>query len=300
MLNNPIYPEHKIPGGNIYNRNIAELIAGTTATMMKKTCGACPATQEILYAATQALSINFEAAQRVESRGLIKLLLTQEAKNMIGTFFFNSIALIVAAVARKDIPHHTIKKIGVLGAGMMGRGIAVVCAKNGIEVILKDINHSTAHTGKAHCEEILEHDPHKVAILNRIHPTDNPRDLQDCDLIIEAVFENIEIKAKVTQEAEPFLNKEGIFASNTSTLPITLLAKATKIPENFIGIHFFSPVEKMRLIEIIVGKATSKATLAKAFDFAQQIHKTPIVVNDSRGFFTSRVFGTYVDEAHAY
>ena len=179
---------------------------------------------------------------------------------------------------------------------MMGCGIATISAKHGIEVILKDINHSTAHTGKDRCEKILEHDPHKIAILNRIHPADDPHDLQDCDLIIEAVFENIDIKSNVTREAEPYLSKEGIFASNTSTLPISLLANATQHPENFIRIHFFSPVEKMRLIEIVVGKKTTKATIAKAFDYAQQIHKIPIIVNDSRGFFTSRVFGTYVDE----
>ena len=123
----------------------------------------------------------------------------------------------------------------------MGCGIAAIAAKNGIEVILKDLNHSTAHTGKDRCKKILEHDPHKMASLNRIHPADDPHDLQDCDLIIEAVFENIDIKAKATQRTEPYLSKEGIFASNTSTLPISLLAKATQHPENFIGIHFFSP-----------------------------------------------------------
>ena len=145
-------------------------------------------------------------------------------------------------------------------------------------------------------EKYLEHDHNKTAILNRIYPTEDPHDLKDCDLIIEAVFENVDIKEKVTKETESFMNEKGIFASNTSTLPISILANVTQKPENFIGIHFFSPADKMRLIEIIVGKKTSKETLAKAFDFARQINKTPIIINDSRGFFTSRVFGTFLDE----
>jgi 3-hydroxyacyl-CoA dehydrogenase/enoyl-CoA hydratase/3-hydroxybutyryl-CoA epimerase len=289
-------PDHKIPGGNMHNTKTAQWMAANTATLIKKTCGGNAAIREILNVATQVLSINFDAAQRVESRGLIKLALTQEAKNKINTLFFQ-LNEIKSGVSRpKSIPHHSFKKIGILGAGMMGRGIALVLAKTGVEVIIKDINHSTAHAAKEYLEKRLVDDHNKITILNRIHPTDNPHDLQDCELIIEAVFENIEIKATVTHEAEGYLSKEGIIASNTSTLPINLLAKATVHPENFIGIHFFSPVEKMHLVEIIVGKKTSKETLAKAFDFAQQIHKTPIIINDSRGFFTSRVFGTYLDE----
>lgn len=288
--------EHSIPGGHLQNPKIARWMAGMAASVIKKSIRNNPAVQEILNVATQALSTDFDTAQRIESRGLIKLILTQEAKNRINTLFFQ-LNEIKAGISRpRTIPRYTIKKVGILGAGMMGRGIALVCAKNGIAVILKDINYSTAHAGKDYCEKRLEKHPHHAKILNRIHPTDNPRDLQDCDLIIEAVFENIEIKRKVTEESEPYLSPQGIFASNTSTLPITILAKAANKAEHFIGIHFFSPVEKMQLIEIIVGKKTNKETLAKAFDFAQQIHKIPIVVNDSRGFFTSRVFGTYVDE----
>lgn len=289
--------DHKIPGGDLRNAKIARWMVGTTAMMVKKSGGCCsPAIQEILNVSTQTLLLHFDAAQKVESRGLVKLLLTQEAKNRIGTFFFGLNAINNGSSRPQNIAQHVIKKIGILGAGMMGRGIAVVSAKCGIEVILKDINLSTAHTGKVHCEELLAKSHNKKAILDRIHPTADANDLQDCDLIIEAVYENTDTKASVTREAEPFLKKGGIFASNTSTLPITLLANATQNPEHFIGIHFFSPVDKMRLVEIIVGKKTSPETLAKAFDFAQQIHKVPIVVNDSRGFFTSRVFGTYIDE----
>ncbi len=288
--------DHSIPGGDMHNPKFAMQVAAFSASALKKSCGDCPAIKELLSIATQVLTVNFEAAQRVETRGMIKLLLTQETKNIINTSFFQLGAINDGKNRPKNIPHHRVNKIGILGAGMMGCGIAVVCAKYGIDVILKDINHSAAQTGKERCDKILDHDTYKISILNRIHPTDNPHDLKDCDLIIEAVFENVDIKAKVTQEAYPFLAENGIMASNTSTLPISLLAKATKKPENFIGIHFFSPAEKMRLIEIIVGKKTSQETIAKAFDFAQQIHKIPIIVNDSRGFFTSRVFGTYVDE----
>lgn len=193
-------------------------------------------------------------------------------------------------------PHQTIKKIGIIGAGMMGRGIAIVCATNNITVILKDIDDNTALKSQELCLKSLANTPNNSQILQRIQVTANPNALQDCELIIEAVFEEIALKSTVIAAAEGYLAHQGFIASNTSTLPISLLANATTKPEHFIGLHFFSPVEKMPLLEIIVGKKTQLATVAKAFDFAQQIHKIPIVVNDSRGFFTSRVFGTYVDE----
>jgi 3-hydroxyacyl-CoA dehydrogenase/enoyl-CoA hydratase/3-hydroxybutyryl-CoA epimerase len=287
---------HKIPEGDINDPKIAIYIASTGTKTLKKMYWTCPAIKETLSVATQALTIHFDAAQNVETRGLIKLLLTKEAKNMINTFFFQLNNINNAKSRPSNIPTFSVKKIGILGAGMMGCGIAVASAKHGIEVILKDINYSTAQAGKERCSKILEKFPNKMGILNHIHPANDPHDLQGCDLIIEAVFENVDIKAAVTKEAEPYLSNEGIIASNTSTLPISLLANATQNPENFIGIHFFSPAERMRLIEIIVGKKTSKAAIAKAYDFALQIHKTPIIANDSRGFYTSRVFGTYIDE----
>lgn len=302
ILNNPHalqpwdMPDHKIPGGNIRNPNIVQWMIATTASIPKKSCGSNIAIQEILNVATQTLSINFESALRVESRSLVKLSMSQETKNKINTLFIQLNDINGGMSRPKGIPHSAVQKIGILGAGMMGRGIAVACAKKGINVILKDINRSTAHAGKEAIEKYLEHDHHKADILSRIYPTEDAHDLKDCDLIIEAVFENVDIKAKVTKEAERYLGLNGIFATNTSTLPISLLSHSIQKPENFIGIHFFSPADKMRLIEIIVGKKTSKETLAKAFDFSRQINKTPIIINDSRGFFTSRVFGTFLDE----
>ncbi len=187
---------------------------------------------------------------------------------------------------------------------MMGQGIAYSSALAGIEVVLKDINLETAKKGKAYSAQLLdkqnkrgcESGTDKEQLLGLIKASDDYADLQGCDLIIEAVFENIELKHKVTKEVEPFLAPGGVYASNTSTLPITQLAKASAKPENFIGIHFFSPVDKMPLIEIICGEKTSDEALAKAFDYARQIRKTAVVVNDSLGFFTTRVFGTYLDE----
>ena len=195
-------------------------------------------------------------------------------------------------------------KVGILGAGMMGAGIAYSTAMKGIAVVLKDVSQENADKGKAYSQKLLDKRvsqgrmtaEKREQVLSLITATANPEDLKGCDLIIEAVFENPELKAKVTQEAEAFLADGGIFASNTSTLPITGLAKASKDDKNFIGLHFFSPVDKMPLVEIIKGQNTSAETLAKAYDYVQQIGKTPIVVNDSRGFFTSRVFGTFVQE----
>jgi 3-hydroxyacyl-CoA dehydrogenase/enoyl-CoA hydratase/3-hydroxybutyryl-CoA epimerase len=204
----------------------------------------------------------------------------------------------------KDIPKTEVKKLGVLGAGMMGAGIAYVSAQAGIDVILKDVSIEAAEKGKDYSRSLLQKsveqgklDPQKAdGILSLIKPTASAQDFAGCDLIIEAVFENRELKAAVTQEAEPFLAEQGVFASNTSTLPISGLAQASTKPEHFIGIHFFSPVDKMMLVEIIVGKQTSDHALAVAIDYTRKIRKTPIVVNDSRGFYTSRCFGTYSGE----
>src|SRR5690606_24595266 len=200
-----------------------------------------------------------------------------------------------------------VKKVGVLGAGMMGSGIAYAAATRGIEVVLKDTTQENAEKGKSYSDTLLSKRVSrgrmtaeaKQEVLDRILATAKAEDLQGCDLIIEAVFEDSELKARVTQESEPMLAENGIFASNTSTIPISQLAEASARPENFIGLHFLSPVDKMPLVEIICAKQTSEETLAKAFDFVLQINKTPIVVNDSRGFFTSRVFGTFVNEGIA-
>jgi len=226
------------------------------------------------------------------------------AKNMISTFFFQLNKINAGASRPEGIEKNLTRKLGILGAGMMGQGIAYVSAMAGIEVVLKDVSQEAADKGKAYTEMLLNKrisrgrmDQSKAdGILALINATDNDEDLRGCDLIIEAVFENIDLKNKITQSTEQYLSEDGFWGSNTSTLPISQLAEASSNAENFIGIHFFSPVDKMPLVEIICGENTSDEALAKAFDFTLQIRKTPIVVNDSLGFFTSRTFGTYLDE----
>lgn len=300
---NPVQPwdmkGHTIPGGNIDDPKIKQFLSTAPAMLFKKTKGVYPGHEEILKVAAQTITIDFEAAQKVESRAIAKLGASKEAANIITTQFFQMRELNAGGSRPPAPPKNSIKKLGVLGGGMMGRAIAYVCARFGIEVVIKEVNQESADKAKAFSEKLLEIDPKKNEVLNRIKATADFNDLQGCDLIIEAVFENVDLKAQVTREAEPKLAEGGFFGSNTSSLPISKLAEASMKPENFIGIHFFSPVEKMQLIEIIVGKNTSDETLAKAFDFALQIKKIPIVVNDSPGFFTTRVVSTYINEAVA-
>lgn len=295
---------YRIPGGDAKNPKIKQMLAIAPAMIHKTTRGLMPAPEAILDVAVACLHIDFDAAQKVETRGLTKLVLTPEAKNMMTTFFFQMNELNAGGSRPKEIEKSKVKKVGILGAGMMGQGIAYVSAKAGMEVILKDISLEAAQKGKAYSEKLFSkavgrgwmNEAKKTAILDLIKPTAEDKDLDGCDLIVEAVFENIKLKAQVTKDTEPCLTQNGVFGSNTSTLPITELAKAAARPENFIGIHFFSPVDKMPLVEIITGEKTSAETLARAFDYVQQIKKTPIVVNDSRGFFTSRVFATFLEE----
>jgi 3-hydroxyacyl-CoA dehydrogenase/enoyl-CoA hydratase/3-hydroxybutyryl-CoA epimerase len=250
--------------------------------------------------------VDFETATRIESRYFTSLAVGQVSKNMISAFWYNLNAINAGGSRPKGYDKYTTKKVGVLGAGMMGAGIAYVSAVAGMEVVLKDISIEAAEKGKAYSEGLLKKSVSKgkltkekaEAILNNIKATDKP-EFENCDLIIEAVFEDRTLKAKVTQEAENVMLSNGTFASNTSTLPITGLATASARPKQFIGLHFFSPVDKMPLVEIICGAETEDSTLAKAFDYVLQIKKTPIVVNDSRGFYTSRVFSTYVMEGIA-
>lgn len=288
---------YKIPGGKMPSVGIGQLLAFAPVMMFKKTKGVYPAPAEILKVAHQVLNVDFDTALKAETRHFIKLATGKVAKNMVKTLFYGLNAINAGASRPKDVPKGEVKKLGILGAGMMGRGIAYQSARSGIEVVLKDVSKDAAEAGKAYSEKLLQGKPNKDEVLGRITATDDYADLKGCDLIIEAVFEDPKLKATVTQDAEKQLSAEGFFASNTSTLPITGLAEASAKPDKFIGIHFFSPVEKMPLIEIIVGEKTDDETLARAFDYAQQIRKTPIVVNDSRGFFTSRVIGTYIDEA---
>jgi 3-hydroxyacyl-CoA dehydrogenase/enoyl-CoA hydratase/3-hydroxybutyryl-CoA epimerase len=294
----------KIPGGNASSPKLAQVLMGASAMLAQKTRGLLPAPEQILDCAIEAVRLDFETALRIESRGLTYLATTPQAKNLISTFFFQMNKVNGGASRPQDIEPQLTKKVGVLGAGMMGQGIAFVSAMAGIEVILKDISLESAEKGKAYSEKLLNKrisrgrmtEEKKAEVLALIKPTADDTDLEGCDLIIEAVFENIELKNKITTSTEQYLCEGGVWGSNTSTLPITQLAEVSSNPENFIGIHFFSPVDKMPLVEIICGDETSDETLAKAFDYSRQIKKTPIVVNDSMGFFTSRTFGTYFDE----
>ena len=295
---------YKIPGGDPKTPAVAQVLAIAPAMLRDKTKGCYPAPEAIMAAAVEGAQVDVDTALRIESRYFTKIATGQVAKNMIGTFWHGLNAIKAGASRPQNVAKWQSTKVGILGAGMMGAGIAYSTAMKGIAVVLKDVSQENADKGKAYSQKLLDKRvsqgrmtaEKREQVLSLITATANPDDLKGCDLIIEAVFENPELKAKVTQEAEAFLADGGIFASNTSTLPITGLAKASKDDKNFIGLHFFSPVDKMPLVEIIKGQNTSAETLAKAYDYVQQIGKTPIVVNDSRGFFTSRVFGTFVQE----
>ncbi|GAB3945050.1 3-hydroxyacyl-CoA dehydrogenase NAD-binding domain-containing protein [Spirosoma harenae] len=294
----------KVPGGNVQSVVGAQTFSAGTAMLMDKTKGNYPAPLEIMACVYEGLQVNIDRALVIEARHFVKVATSKVAKNLIQTMFLGMNEANKGASRPKDIPKTDVKKLGILGAGMMGAGIAYASVMVGIEVILKDVSVEAAEKGKDYSRNLLQKgiergkvDPKNVdTLLNLIKPTASAQDLQDCDLIIEAVFENRELKAKVTQEAEPLLIQNGVFASNTSTLPISSLAQASAKPENFIGIHFFSPVDKMMLVEIIMGSQTSDYALAVAMDYTRKIRKTPIVVNDSRGFYTSRCFGTYTSE----
>ncbi|MBU3071079.1 enoyl-CoA hydratase/isomerase family protein [Aestuariicella sp. G3-2] len=295
---------HKIPGGDATSKTVLNILAMATPMTIKKTRGLLPAPERILAVAGDTMTVDFDTALRIESRGFAFLNTTAEAKNIITSGFFQMNSVNGGAARPKGIEPSKVKKVGILGAGMMGQGITFSSAMAGIEVVLKDISLEAAEKGKAYTAKLLDKqiqrgrktEADKTKVLGLIKATKDYADLQGCDLIIEAVFENIELKNNVTKEAEGYLAEGGIYGSNTSTLPISQLAEASAKPENFIGIHFFSPVDKMPLVEIICGEKTSDETLAKAFDYTRQIRKTAIVVNDSLGFFTSRVFFTYLDE----
>ncbi len=299
---------YRIPGGSPSNPKFAANLPAFPANLRKQLKGTnMPAPRAILSAAIEGAQVDIDTALTIESRYLIELLSGQVAKNMIKAFFFD-LQHINSGGSRPDgYEKYTAQKVGVLGAGMMGAGIAYVCARGGMDVVLKDVSLESATKGKDYSVKLFDKAVSRGKVtrekadetLARIHPTDKPADLAGCDLVIEAVFESPELKHKVFAEIEDVVNPDALLGSNTSTLPITGLAEGVKRQEDFIGLHFFSPVDKMPLLEIIVGERTSDATLAKAFDVAQQIKKTPIVVNDSRGFFTSRVIGTFINEAIA-
>lgn len=301
-------PGYKMPGGNPKSPALAAFLPAFPALLRQQLKGAdYPAQKAILSAAIEGANVDFDTASRIESRYLTNLVVNQNSKNMIQAFFFDLQAINSGSLRPQGIEPWKGTKVGVLGAGMMGAGIAYVCAKAGMEVVLKDVEVANAEKGKAYSEGLLDKaisrgkstEEKKTELLDRITPTADPADLTGCDLVIEAVFEDPALKAKVFAEVAPYINKDALLCSNTSTLPITELATGVDRPADFIGLHFFSPVDKMPLVEIITGKETSDEALAKAYDVVQQIRKTPIVVNDSRGFYTSRVIGYMVNEGMA-
>ena len=299
---------YKIPGGTPKSPALAAMLPAFPANLRKQVKGApMPAPHHIMSAAVEGAQVDFDNASLIETRYFVDLATGQVSKNMIKAFF-NDLQYINKGGFRPDgYEQHAAKKVVVLGAGMMGAGIAYQCARSGLEVVLKDVSVEAAEKGKAYSEKILDKavsrgrmtQEQRDEVLGRIVATDNPVEAKGADLLIEAVFEDMDLKKKVYSEIEPHLAEDALLASNTSTIPITELGTAVTRPKDFIGMHFFSPVDKMPLLEIVVGDDTSDATLAKALDVALQIKKTPIVVNDSRGFFSSRVIGTFLMEAVA-
>ena len=299
--------DYRMPGGTPASPKIAAALAVAPAVLAQKTRGLYPATQAILEAMVEGALVDYDTAVRIEARKLAKVMVGQNAKNMIQAFFFDLQAIRSGKARPKGFASWRPAKVGILGAGMMGAGIAHANASRGIACVLKDVSAEKAAAGLAAIRKVTAAQVKRGALdelgeaklLALVTPTADARALDGCELIVEAVFENRALKAEVTREAEPMLAPDGVFASNTSTLPITGLAAASARPERFVGLHFFSPVHKMKLVEIIRGQKTSDETIARAYDYVIALGKTPIVVNDSRGFFTSRVFGTYVMEGAA-
>ena len=301
-------PGYRIPGGTPADPRLAARLPSLAALLRKKTGGApYPAPRHILAAAVETSQVDIDTAFVVEARHLTDLVVGQTAKNMIQAFFFDLQAVNSGASRPKGVEKTQVRKVAVLGAGMMGAGIAYSCARAGIEVVLKDVTDEAAAKGRGYSEKLCAKavargrttQEKADALLARITATSDPQALAGCDAVIEAVFEDTALKHKVFQEIQHVVEPDALLCSNTSTLPITVLAEGVERQADFIGLHFFSPVDKMPLVEIIKGEHTGDAALARAFDLVRQINKTPIVVNDSRGFFTSRVIGRFIDEGVA-
>ncbi|GGB31368.1 3-hydroxyacyl-CoA dehydrogenase [Flexivirga endophytica] len=301
-------PGYRMPGGTPSTPKVAQFLPAFPGNLRKQLKGAAyPAPRAILSAAVEGAQVDVDTASRIESRYLTSLASGSVSTNMIQAFFFDMQRITSGALRPKGIEQHKVSRVGVLGAGMMGAGIAYACATRGIEVVLKDVSADNAAKGKAYTGSLLAKKVDKgrmtpearQEILDRITATADAADLKGVDAVIEAVFEDADLKAKVFAEVEAVVGDETLLCSNTSTLPITSLAEHVTRPTDFVGLHFFSPVDKMKLVEIIKGEQTSDETLARAIDVVQQIGKLPIVVNDSRGFYTSRVFGTLVLEGVA-
>ena len=297
----------KVPGGGVMTPAGMQTFMAGNAMLREKTQGNYPAPKHILSCVFEGLQTDIDTGLKSETRYFVNLVLSPEAKNMIRSLFFFMQEANKLAGRPQDVPTQKYTRIGILGAGMMGAGITHAAATAGLQVVLLDTSVEAAERGKAYSAKLLEKRVAKsqlsqdgaAAVLARIHPTTDYADLAGCELVVEAVFEDRALKAEVTKKTEAVISADAIFASNTSTLPITGLAEASARPANFIGLHFFSPAERMPLVEIILGAQTAPATLARAMDFVKAIGKTPIVVNDARGFYTSRVFGTYLSEGMA-
>ncbi|NNE52718.1 MAG: 3-hydroxyacyl-CoA dehydrogenase, partial [Sulfitobacter sp.] len=296
---------YKMPGGAPYHPAGFMTFVGANAMVNGKTKGAFPAAKALLSAVYEGALVPFDTALKIEARWFTNILMNPSSSAMIRSLFLNKEALEKGAVRPAGIPDQRVKKLGVLGAGMMGAGIALVSAQAGIDVVLIDRDQAAADKGKAYSEAYMDKGiarrkatpEKKEQLLSLITATADLDALRDCDLIIEAVFEDTEVKAEMTKKVEAIISDDCIFASNTSTLPITDLAKASVRPEQFIGIHFFSPVERMLLVEIIKGAETGDRAVAKALDYVRQIRKTPIVVNDARFFYANRCIIPYGGEA---
>ncbi|WP_294924015.1 3-hydroxyacyl-CoA dehydrogenase NAD-binding domain-containing protein [uncultured Paracoccus sp.] len=294
---------YRMPGGAPYHPAGFMTFVGASAMVHGKTLGVYPAAKALLSAVYEGALVDFDTALRIEARWFTNVLMNPSSTAMIRSLFINKEALEKGA-NRPDAPDQTVKKLGVLGAGMMGAGIAHVSALAGIQVVLIDSTQESADRGKAHSAGLLDKaisrrkstEEKKAEVLARITPTTDYAALDGCDLIVEAVFEDPAVKAEVTKRAEAVIPQDAIFATNTSTLPIGELAHASARPDQFIGIHFFSPVDKMALVEIIRGAQTGPRAVAKALDFVRQIRKTPIVVNDARFFYANRCIIPYINE----
>ncbi|WGV14574.1 3-hydroxyacyl-CoA dehydrogenase NAD-binding domain-containing protein [Fuscovulum ytuae] len=294
---------YKMPGGAPYHPAGFMTYVGASAMILGKTMGVYPAAKALLSAAYEGALVPFDTALKIEARWFTSVLMNPSSSAMIRSLFINKEALEKGA-NRPKVDDQTVKRLGVIGAGMMGAGIAYVSANAGIEVVLIDASQEAAERGKAHSADLLDKGmkrgkvtaEKKAEVLGRIHATTDYAALAGCDLIVEAVFEDPKIKAEVTAKVEAAVGADCIFATNTSTLPISGLAKASARPANFIGIHFFSPVDKMNLVEIIRGKETGDVAVAKALDYVRQIRKTPIVVNDARFFYANRCIIPYINE----
>ena len=295
----------KVPGGVPHkSKGVGQAFTVGNAMLHAKTYGNYPAQLNILSCVYEGLQLPIDAGLRIETRYFVNTMQRPEAKAMIRTLFLSMQALAKGASRPQGVETYQLKKVGIIGAGLMGAGIAYEQARAGIATVLIDMKQESADKGKEYSVNLVEKaksrgrmgDEQGEKLLSLINPTTDYAELESCDLVVEAVFENPEIKAEVTKNVEARINENAVMGSNTSTLPITGLAEASIRPDNFIGIHFFSPVERMGLVEIILGDKTSQETLAKTIDYVLKIKKTPIVVNDHRGFYTSRCFSTYTQE----